>query len=217
MPEEFKINIKRQKPWGTAHAVLEAASHINEPFSVINADDFYGYESFKLVADYLSEITSINSNEYCMAGYQLSKVLSKNGCVSRGVCEFDKSDKLIDIKEITNIEAKEKQIGYFNKQDTWNPLSGNEKISMNFWGFTPTFFAFLEKHFYEFLKKNSKDSKAEFLIPEVVNRLIKNGQASTKLIKTNANWFGVTYKEDRNLAVEKLKKLIEIGKYPKSL
>jgi len=217
IPGVYKISANRQKPWGTAHAVLVAASKINEPFSVINADDFYGYESFKLLADHLSKIDSIDFDEYCMAGYQLNKVLSENGSVSRGICEFDESDKLIDIKEITNIEVKEKKIGYFDTQNIWNPLTGKEKISMNFWGFTPTFFTFLEKHFFEFLKKNSKDSKAEFLIPEVVNHLIKNNQASTKLIKTNADWFGITYKEDRKLAVEKLKKLIELGKYPERL
>ncbi|MCD4772361.1 MAG: nucleotidyltransferase [Bacteroidales bacterium] len=217
IPLEFKLNNERQKPWGTAHAVLVAASVINEPFSVINADDFYGYESFKLLADYLSNIDSVDSNEYCMAGYQLNKVLSENGSVSRGVCEFDKKDNLLDIKEITNIEIKDSEIGYSDQSNNWNPLTGNEIISMNFWGFTPTFFNFLKEYFVEFLENNYNNPKAEFLIPEVINNLLKTSQASTKMIKTNADWFGVTYKEDRNLAVEKLKKLIEIDKYPKSL
>lgn len=217
IPPKFQFNNERQKPWGTAHAMLVAASVINEPFSVINADDFYGFESFKLVADYLSDIDSINSTKYCMAGYQLDKILSESGSVSRGICKFDKHDNLIDIKEITNIELINSKIGYFDKNNNWNSLTGNEIISMNFWGFTPTLFNFLKEQFVEFLKKNSNDPKAEFLIPEVINYLTKNDLASTKMIKTKANWFGVTYKEDRKSAVEKLKKLIELGKYPESL
>ncbi len=217
IPGEYKISSNRQKPWGTAHAVLMADLKINEPFSVINADDFYGYESFKNVADYLSNIDSVYSNEYCMAGYKLNKVLSENGSVSRGVCKVDKDDYLIDIKEITNIEIENSEIGYISKLNNWNSLTGNEIISMNFWGFTPAFFNFLKQDFITFLEKNSDKSNVEFLIPEVVNNLTKNNLASTKMINTNADWFGITYKEDRQLAVKKLKKLIELGKYPERL
>lgn len=217
IPKNFQINNKRLKPWGTAHAVLVAASKINEAFSVINADDFYGFESFDLVVDYLTNIQNVNNPEYCMAAYSLKNVLSENGSVSRGVCEVDGYNNLLDIKEITNIEIRENSIGYFDKQNNWNLLSGKEIISMNFWGFTPSFFNYLQESFVDFLKKNSKDMKAEFLIPEVVNNLKKNNKASTKTIRTKAEWFGMTYKEDRITAVNNVKKLLREGKYPKSI
>ena len=216
IPEGFSVPDGRVKPWGTAHAVLMAAEVIKEPFVVINADDFYGSESFKIVADFLS--SNNNSNpEFCMAGYLLKNTLSDFGSVSRGICLADGAGNLESVTEITNIEKSDKGIGYYDTDKNWNSFTGEEFVSMNFWGFTPEIFKYIHEYFVEFIKENHDNIKAEFYIPLIVTKLIESGTVKTKVLRSDAKWFGVTYKEDKENAVNKILELIKKGDYPKKL
>ncbi len=217
IPEGFSVPEGRVKPWGTAHAVLMAAEVINEPFVVINADDFYGPESFKIVGDFLSSSNNKSIPEFCMAGYLLKNTLSDFGSVSRGICLTNEAENLESVTEITNIEKSNKGIGYFDKENNWNSFTGEEIVSMNFWGFTPEIFNNIHEYFVEFIKENHDNLKAEFYIPLVVTKLIESGIANTKVLKSEAKWFGVTYKEDKENAILKMLELINKGCYPKNL
>jgi len=217
LPQGFNVPEGRTKPWGTAHAVLMAAEVIKEPFVVINADDFYGYESFKIVADFLSLPKNNSTPEFCMAGYLLKNTLSDFGSVSRGICVTDEYGNLKSVTEVTNIEKSEKGIGCFDSDNNWNTFTGEEIVSMNFWGFTPEIFEYINGYFVEFIKENHDNPKAEFYIPLVVTKLIESGIVETKVLKSEAKWFGVTYKEDKQNAVKKLLELIKKGNYPKNL
>ena len=217
IPKGIEISDERQKPWGTGHAVLVAKDVINEPFVVINADDYYGPSSYKLTADFLNSLSEPAIPEYCMVGYELKSTLSDNGYVSRGVCESDENDYLSTVVERTSIEKINGEIISKLADDKFLTLSGEEVVSMNFWGFQPSYFRFLENHFTEFIKLNADNPKAEFYIPTVVNDLINHEQAKLKVLKSKDLWFGVTYKEDKELAVQNISRLIQEGVYPEKL
>ncbi len=205
---------KREKPWGTGHAILMAKECIKEPFAVINADDYYGVEAFTTIADYLRK--GITERENCMVGYQLGNTISENGFVSRGVCETNNNDHLTNVIERIHIEKLENGIAY-KEDEKWISLSGNTTVSMNFWGFTPSLFAHLESQFKSFLAIEGDQLKSEFFIPSVVAKIIDEGNTKFKVLKSDAQWFGVTYKEDKEKAINAIEKLVEKGIYPAKL
>ena len=215
VPEGCAYNPERQKPWGTNHAVLMGKNVIHEPFAVINADDFYGKESFKVLADYLNEIEG-TQGKYCMVGYRVKNTLSENGSVSRGVCSTDENGFLTDVTERTHIESVGNKVVFTeNGEDTI--LDPNTHVSMNMWGFTPEYFEYTEQAFRQFLMQYGQELKKEFYIPTMVNDLILAGKATCKVLDTPSKWFGVTYAEDRPQVVMKLHELISKGVYPEKL
>lgn len=216
LPEGFTLHPDRQKPWGTNHAVMMAKEVIHEPFAVINADDFYGRESYEILAKQLIAMTG-TENHYCMVGYRLSNTLSESGAVARGVCETDNNHFLSSIAERTHIERKDGVIQYKDAENYWFELPENAPVSMNMWGFTPDYFEHSDKYFVKFLEANKGNHKAEYFIPLLVDHLILNKTADVKVLDTPSKWFGVTYAEDRDGVVEKLQKLVEKGEYPTPL
>lgn len=217
LPAGFSLPEGRVKPWGTGHAILVAADKVNEPFAVINADDFYGNGSFKLLADFLSSKEIDDDKTYSMVGYQLEKTLSEFGFVSRGVCGTDENFNLIAATEKTHIERTDQGIVSKLPDGTTEVLDGKSFVSMNCWGFTPSLFDYLKSGFIQFLKQNVDNLKAEFYIPFMVNELIEEGEVKVKVLKGNDEWFGMTYTQDRELAVEKIRSLIAKGVYPDNL
>ncbi len=215
VPASYSYNPERTKPWGTNHAVLMAKDIIKEPFAVINADDFYGKESFQILADYLKSIEGTTGN-YAMVGYRVANTLSENGSVSRGVCATDENGYLTDVVERTKIENIGGNIVFTEDgQDT--VLASNTPVSMNMWGFTPEYFEFADAAFKEFLTNYGNELKKEFYIPTVVNDLIRAGKATCKVLDTPSKWFGVTYAEDRPQVVMKINNLVHEGVYPEKL
>lgn len=215
LPAGFTPNPDRTKPWGTNHAVLMGKELIHEPFAVINADDFYGKESFQVLADFLTSVEG-KHGQWCMVGYRVQNTLSENGSVSRGVCSTDKNGYLTDVVERTKIEEVGKKVIYTeNGVDTELPL--NTPVSMNMWGFTPEYFEMAEQGFIQFLKTNEKELKAEYYIPTMVNNAIIEGKATCKVLDTPSKWFGVTYAEDRPQVVMKINELVHKGIYPTKL
>lgn len=212
LPEGFTVPEGREKPWGTNHAILMAKDVIHEPFAIINADDFYGSDAFKVIADYLSKLENTKGN-YCMVGYRLENTLSENGSVSRGVCNIDNNGLLIGMTERTAISRTPDGIAYKDSDDSMHPLAADATVSMNLFGFTPDYFAESEKLFVTFLKEHGTEMKSEYYIPFAVNTFINNGYAKMHVLKTTAQWFGVTYKEDRPSVVARLKKLHDQGIY----
>ena len=215
LPEGFTLPAERQKPWGTNHAVMMGANAINTPFAVINADDFYGRDAYAVIGSYLKELVG-SEGKYCMVGYEVSKTLSENGTVSRGVCSVDADGNLQGMVERTKIERVDGTI-VFHDLGTDEPLAENTPVSMNLFGFTPDYFAHSEAYFKEFLKENIDNLKSEFFIPLMVNKVINEGTASMRVLQTSAKWFGVTYKEDKPQLVAKIEELIEAGVYPRNL
>ncbi|HZH73376.1 MAG TPA: sugar phosphate nucleotidyltransferase [Mariniphaga sp.] len=215
LPEGYSLPENREKPWGTAHAILVARDAIKEPFCALNADDFYGYNAYKVMADFLN--SSADPNEFSMVGYKLKNTLSKHGSVSRGVCEVDEMNNLQKIVETTKILIKDSQIISVESDDSELLLSGNESVSMNIWGMKPQIFDILENKFKKFLDNHINELKSEMFIPSVIFEMIKDNQAKVKVLKADSPWFGVTYKEDKPIVVEQLKKLIEEGHYPENL
>ncbi len=205
---------EREKPWGTGHAVLVAKDLINEPFAVVNADDYYGISSFDKMADFLTRRTT--SNHYSMVGFILSKTLSENGSVSRGVCHSDEQHYLKSVVETTKIERVGDTIRFENDGKA-GTLSDNSLVSMNLWGFHPEFFKTLETHFHDFVKNNFKNPRSEFYIPLVINELIKNEEAMVEVIPSVEQWYGVTYKEDKPIIQSAIEKMTEEGLYPTPL
>lgn len=206
--------IYREKPWGTAHAMLAARKVVKEPFCVINADDFYGYDAFKKIADFLTK--EVKNNQYAIVGYHIGKTLSEYGAVSRGVCKADGQGNLTDIVERTKVYKKDNQIVYEEGGQEF-PLEYNTPVSMNFWGFTPSVFATTEELFKAFALENKEKPKAEFFIPLVAEHLISTRKADFKVIPTDTQWFGVTYKEDKPLVQTSINELIKNGTYPDTL
>ena len=215
VPEGCTFNPERAKPWGTNHAVLMAKDIIHEPFAVINADDFYGRESFQVLADYLRSIEG-TEGKYCMVGYRVANTLSENGAVSRGVCTTDANGLLTDVVERTKIEDKNGTI-VFTEGEVDTPLDPHTPVSMNMWGFTPEYFQYTEKAFRTFLAEHGQELKSEFYIPTLVNQLIGEGKATCRVLDTPSKWFGVTYAEDRPQVVMKINQLIAKGEYPAKL
>ena len=216
LPEGFTRNPERTKPWGTNHAVLMAKDLIHEPFMVINADDFYGKESFEVMAKFLLDVNG-QEGKYCMAGYRVGNTLSEHGTVSRGVCATDKMGYLTDVVERTAIESKEGHIVFPDEDGVETEIPFDTPVSMNMWGFTPEYFEYTEEAFKAFLTKNAQELKAEFYIPTLVNDLIKAGKATCQVLDTPAKWFGVTYADDRQMVVDKIQALVDAGVYPSKL
>ncbi len=217
VPEEISYSKERQKPWGTGHAVLMAAEKIHEPFAVINADDFYGRGSYQSLADFYKEWTPEKGNIYCMVGYELGKTLSEHGSVSRGICKADGCAFLLEVTERTKIERDPRGIAYLDESGKSFYLDERTTVSMNFWGFTPSFFMHLETGFLEFIEANANSPKAEFYIPGVVNGLVKRKEASVRILPCSDQWFGMTYVEDRELVVSRIRELVNAGVYPVDL
>ena len=220
IPENGTIPEGRVKPWGTAHAVYCCRKYVDEPFAVINSDDFYGAEAFKCLADYLGKTqTDDNIHRYSMAAYMLKNTLTENGSVSRGVC-LDKDGNLTSITEHTKIERlSDGRLINTDENGKIEELDENLHVSMNCWGFTPEFFGTLEKGLKDFfeINKGEKLNKAEYYLLTAVQDEIDAGTATVKLLETDAKWFGVTYKEDRTKVVEAIRRLIDEGKYPENL
>lgn len=204
----------RKKPWGTAHAVMVAKNNIQEPFSVINADDFYGADAFKTAYEFLT--TEASDSTYAIVGYILKNTLSEHGHVSRGICEQDSDLNLVKVTERTRIFKDGATVTYEDDNGNRFDLDENSYVSMNFWGFTPTFFEEAEKQFKEFVKENSSNEKAEFFIPIIIDNLMDAG-VKVKILESTAKWMGVTYREDKPVVIEKIKELVAQGVYPASL
>ena len=210
----YPVPAERTKPWGTAHAVLCAKDAVKEPFAVINADDFYGRDAFEKAYGFLTK--QVSEKLYCIIGYELAKTLSDNGTVSRGVCQVDANGNLVSIAERTKIYEENGKITY-EEGDQKFEVPFDSKVSMNFWGFDPSVFTYTEKIFAAFLQEQGTNPKAEFFIPIIGDKLIKEGKGDIKVIPTDAKWFGVTYKEDAPEVQASLNALIEKGAYPNNL
>lgn len=211
LPVGYTVHPERVKPYGTAHAILMAKSSINEPFAVINADDFYGEEAFATMSSFLSTPQSGSVPTFSMIGYQLGNTLSEFGTVSRGVCTTNDIGELISITEMTKIAPFPEGIFNQNPDGTSTPLQSEQPVSMNFWGFTPVFFTHLEEMFQNFLDDHQENPTSEFQIPTVINYFLQSGSAKIKVLPSLASWFGVTYREDRPMVVEKLKTLASLS------
>lgn len=210
-----KIPEDRKKPWGTAHAVLCCKAKVNEPFAVINADDFYGKDGFVKAYEFLT--TQASDTNYAIIGYELKKTLSDNGSVSRGVCNVDANGNLVDINERTKIYRNDKGIITYEDENGLHEVSEDASVSMNFFAFAPNFIDQSEKYFDEFLKAEINNPKGEFFIPLVVDKVVKSSTGHVKVIPTSAQWFGVTYKEDAPGVQASIDKLVADGAYPNSL
>ncbi len=202
----------REKPWGTAHALLVCKKIVNSPFAVINADDFYGFEAINVV---FKEISN-RENENILISYKLKGTLSVHGHVSRAICEIDENSYLLNLTELRKIEKKGDKIIAYRDYEILE-LSGEEQVSMNLFGFQPSIFNFLEIGFEEFLKEKRDDSEAEFLLPELIGKLVKKGQIRVKVVPTSSLWFGVTHPDDLEIVKIKIKELIERGNYPEKI
>jgi NDP-sugar pyrophosphorylase family protein len=217
VPEGITIPDNRSKPWGTGHAVMMADGKIDGPFAVINADDFYGRGAFETLAGYYRNWTPAQEDDYCMVGYRLGNTLSEFGAVSRGVCKPDPDAFLVEVTERTKIQRTGNEITYKNEQEQDIPLAEDSIVSMNFWGFTPSFFSFLNKGFESFIRQHAENLKAEFFIPSVVNDLLTSKQATVRILKSDEKWFGMTYREDRAIVVKGIRELVKLGVYPENL
>lgn len=215
LPEGYTLDPNREKPWGTNHAVMMGKGVINEPFAVINADDFYGRTSYEVLAKQLTQLAG-QENHYCMVGYRLKNTLSESGAVARGVCVSDEEGFLKTVTERTHIERKDGSI-QFKEGDSWTVVPEESPVSMNMWGFTPDYFKHSDEYFGEFLKNNTQNLKAEYFIPYVIDKLIQEKKADVKVLDTPEKWFGVTYADDRPTVVAKIKELVESGVYPSPL
>jgi UTP-glucose-1-phosphate uridylyltransferase len=216
IPRGSTVPPGRTKPWGTGHAILMAESLIHEPFSMINADDFYGADSFKTLCDHL-KATHVETNDYSMIGFTLRNTLSAHGAVARGVCRVDPQGLLQQVVELLKIEKAGNGARYTDSHGATHSLAGDEIVSMNMWGFTPTLFGHLRELFTKFLEKHGHEQKSEFLIPTVVNTLVYEKKVTLKVLPTKSTWFGVTYKEDRPAVIESIRQLIRRGEYPEKL
>lgn len=214
LPAGFEVPDGREKPWGTGHAMLMAKEAIKGAFAIINADDFYGREAYQTVVDFVEK--SKDDNEYAMVGYALDNTLSEHGTVSRGVCETDENNNLVNIVERTKIGYLNGKVVYYQDEAT-TELTGKEPVSMNFWAFKNSFFTALEDGFVLFLKERGSEMKSEFYFNALVDRMIKAEQATTKVLSSDAKWFGVTYQEDKPIVQQSLQTLIDKGIYPGNL
>ena len=217
LPEGFTVPEGRQKPWGTNHAVLMGKDVIKEPFAVLNCDDFYDRDAFRVMAKFLSELPEGSKGKYAMVGFRVDNTLSESGTVSRGICENDeKTHLLTGVVERTKIERHDGVVQYLDEDEKWVSIPDTTPVSMNFWGFTPDYFEYSEAYFKTFLSdpKNQANLKSEFFIPLMVDYLIKNGKATCEVLDTTSKWFGVTYPEDRPEVVAKLAALHKAGQYP---
>ncbi len=220
IPEGFRLPEERKKPWGTGHAVLAARELVGGPFAVITSDDYYGPGAFQAMFDFLSNAKDAAKYDYSMVGYRLSKTLTDNGHVSRGVCDVSSSGYLLDINERTQIMRRGSGIAYTeNDGESWHELAEDTVVSMSFWGFTASMMKELEARFPAFLNKAAIENplKGEYFLPSVVDELLKEGKASVRVLDSNDRWYGVTYKEDKQNVVDALQSMKDKGLYPEKL
>ncbi len=214
LPGGFQVPAGREKPWGTGQAVYAARNVVTAPFAAINADDFYGADGYRQLADTL---TQAKPGEFCMCAFEMNKTLSANGTVSRGVCAVDADGFLTDVVEHTKLSAAPGGVRSVQEDGSEVMYTGKEPVSMNMWGFTPELFSHLEGLFSDWLKDNGQAMKSEFYIPLVVSRLIETGKIKLKVCNSSDAWFGVTYREDKPEVVASIRKLVEAGRYPEKL
>ncbi len=220
LPEGFTIPEGREKPWGTSHAILSAKDVVDAPFAVINADDYYGSDAFKVIFDYLSSTPDTDVFNYCMVGYMLKNTVTEHGSVARGVCEVDENDMLIDVNERTRIEKFGDEIKFTEDDgNTWTTLEEDTQVSMNLWGFKENVMGAINDGFAEFLKEAivKNPLKCEYFIPLTVSELINGKKAQVKVLHSQDKWYGVTYKEDKPTVVNAITEMTESGKYPADL
>lgn len=218
---KFGVNkvIERTKPWGTAHAVMSAKEHVNEPFCVINADDFYGKDAFEKMAAFLQ--SEVSDDNMALMGFKVGNTMSDYGYVSRGVCDVDERGNMVSVTERTNIyyvtdgDGNRKIV--YEEEGKQHDLDPDTRVSMNFWGFTPHIFEVAQDMFVEFVEQNGDNPKSEFFIPSVPDYLVKANKASFRVIPTSSKWFGVTYKEDKPVVEESISNLVKEGIYPNKL
>jgi UTP-glucose-1-phosphate uridylyltransferase len=216
--EEIQIPSDRQKPWGTGHAVMVAAGVVAEPFGVINADDLYGADAYKKLADFLIQSKSESEMaQYAMVGYPLRNTLSEHGHVSRGVCQKSIDGFLQKIEEVTAIEKIAVGAQQRKSDGGLRHFSGDELVSLNLWGFTPTIFPYLQTAFSQFFAESGSDLKAEFFLPTVVDDLVQKGEVQVTMLETTSSWYGMTYREDREIVSARITQLITQGEYPQHL
>jgi dTDP-glucose pyrophosphorylase len=217
LPTGFSLPYERTKPWGTGHALLMAAPEVIAPFAVINADDFYGREAYTAMGTHLTQSLSSTNELYAMVGYQLGKTLSDSGGVSRGLCSVNNQNMLTEVTERHRIKGDANgSIVYETAPDLFMETAPETIVSMNFWGFTPNFFTHLRGAFHQFIRDYGADPNREFYIPAVVHQMVQSNTASVQVLRTNAEWFGVTYKEDLRFARMCIRQLIAKGEYPNS-
>ena len=217
LPDGFSVPEGREKPWGTGHAILMAKEVIHEPFAAINADDFYGKDAFGMLCRYLAQAQDGAQADYSMVGYLLRNTLSDHGSVSRGISHTDADDHLTKVIETHGVERWNGGARYPDASGNYIDLTGNETVSMNMWGFTPSLFDHLESMFVTFLQEHGQEARSEFLIPTVVSHLINTGQATVRVLRCSATWFGVTYREDKPFVQQQVRALVDQGLYPSSL
>jgi hypothetical protein len=217
LPQGFTVPEAREKPWGTAHALLAAESKISAPFLAINADDFYGRHAFATMREFLATPREGTHEAYAMVAFQLANTLSDHGTVARGICEVAANGFLSAVTVHTGLERNGEEIRERTHDGPSLPYTGREPVSMNFWGFQPSIFGHLQARFAAFLKAAGQDPKAEFYIPTVVDALIREGCATVRVLETPDRWFGVTYREDKASVVTRIQELVQTGEYPRSL
>lgn len=220
IPEGYEVPEGRTKPWGTAHAVLSCIDQVDGPFAVINADDYYGVEAFRLIYDYLESHPDDEKYRYTMVGYYLGNTVTDNGHVARGICAVNEKGELTDIHERTRIEKHEGGIAYTEDEGkTWTPVSEDAIVSMNMWGFTRSILGEIRNRFPAFLDKGLKENpmKCEYFLPAVVDDLLREGKATAAVLESADKWYGVTYKEDKPVVMAAIKKMKEDGLYPEHL
>lgn len=216
LPIEVNRDPVRTKPWGTVQALLTCADLVDAPYAILNADDFYGRESYEILAQYLERIAAGDSNA-CMVGFQLDHTLSKHGSVTRGICQSDKNDLLQSIVETSNIHYEGDSVFSEDADGTRSPLKRDELVSMNMWGFDPALFEPLKAEFTQFLRAEGEELKSELVIPTSVSTLIEQNKAAVKVLSTPSTWFGVTYPDDKPSVVQSIKDLVQAGDYPENL
>ena len=221
LPGDRKAPADRVKPWGTGHAVRAARDVVDAPFAVINADDFYGRDAYVQMGKFLETLSASRDpkdvEQLSMVGYNLDLTLSENGSVARGICTVNADGNLETVTEMTKIARENGSLGNAEPDGSRTPLTGDETVSMNFWGFSPALFTLMETQFGGWLDEHEGQLKAEWYIPLVVNTLLEQKRATVKVLKTSASWFGVTYREDRPTTVAAIRKLVDAGTYPASL
>jgi len=215
LPEGVNVTPDRQKPWGTSHAILVTSHKIKEPFGVINADDYYGVESFRILRDFL--VNDSDPNSYCIVGYKMGNTLSEHGHVNRGVCGVDTNGFLKNIVETRQIEKTPTGATAPGVDGKVLQFTGNEVVSMNLWGFKPSCYDFLGTEFKSFINKHGMDPKSELDIPTSIDKFVKNGEITIKILMSGERWFGVTYREDKPFVVESINNMIKKGIYPSKL
>lgn len=218
VPEGCVYNSEREKPWGTAHAIWVAKNVINEPFGVINADDYYGVDSFNQLAEFLRQSDRDNTNDYAVVAYYLRNTLSEHGTVNRGVCKVDENTQdLVDVKECIKIKRDEDGVIRYPDGEARLVLPENTLVSMNMWGFLPSYFRYCDQIFTDFLKEDGMKLTSEFFIPVIIDKMIQQQILDVKVLDTESDWFGVTYQEDKPFVMEKINQLIDRGVYPDKL